>query len=1028
MRVLLLGPVDVSADGESRPLNGLRRKAVLAVLALRRGKIVSTDHLVDVVWGDDAPSTALNTIQSHVSHLRGVLGSKAAIVSRPPGYVLDLAAGSVDVEVAESLIDQARRSADHAYRCGQLRAALDLWRGQALVDVAGLAWLDEQAERLERLRWHAEQSLIDSRLALGEHAALLPQLERLARDHPFDEQVHQQVMLALYRSGRQADALAAYASLRGALAENLGLDPSRAVRDLETAILQQDRSLELAAPAHSVPAARPTPAQLPADVHAFTGRASELSFLDQLLDQPGEAAGAVAVISAVSGTAGAGKTALAVRWAHRVRNHFPDGQLYVNLRGYDPDQPMPPQDALAGFLHALGAAGSDIPLDPDVRAAAYRTLLDGRRVLIVLDNASSVEQIRTLLPGSPSCLVVVTSRDSLAGLVARHGARRLDLDLLPRDDAVALLRALIGARVDAEPIAALTLASHCAWLPLALRVAAELAVSRPDATLGELVAGLEGQQPWLDQLDAGGDPRAAVTSVFSWSVRHLPPDIARVFGLFGLHPGPDLDPYAVAALADSTMDQAQQAVQALVRAHLIHPVGAGRYGMHDLLRAYATQLALAQDGGLATGTADRSPAERGSPAAPGSQAALGRLFDYYLATSSAAMDRLFPGEVQQRPRIPATTTPAPALLDPDAARAWLDAETPALVAAVTHLATHGGPSRAVQFSAVLYRFLAGGHVADALTVHGYARDAARRAADPGGEALALLGLASVFLQEAHYLQAGDCLAESLALFRQAGDQVGEARALGSLAAVEDRQGHYAPAADYTQQALVLFRQVGDRAGEIRALTNLGAVEQQIGNYDSAAVHLSEALDLSRQASDEAGVAGALAFLGEVEVLRGRYQLAAEHLQRAAALYQQLGDRPSEAWTLDGLGTLHMRLEQPEAAAQRYRQALALLRELGDRGGEAWALNGLGEAALRAGRPAEALTHHASALAIVAHTGGRDQEARAHTGLGRAQHALRDVGVAREHFTRALDIYTDLGTPDADQVRAYLAGLDEFVNL
>jgi DNA-binding SARP family transcriptional activator len=1009
MRVLLLGPVDVSADGESRPLNGLRRKAVLAVLALRRGKIVSTDYLVDVVWGDNAPSTALNTVQSHVSHLRGVLGSKAAIVSRPPGYVLDLDAGSVDVEVAESLIDQARRSADHAYRCEQLRAALDLWRGRALVDVAGLPWLDEQAERLERLRWHAEQSLIDSRLALGEHAALLPQLERLARDHPFDEQVHQQVMLALYRSGRQADALAACASLRGALAENLGLDPSRAVRDLETAILQQDRGLELPAPASSVSAARPKPAQLPADVHAFTGRAGELSFLDQLLDQPGEPAGAVAVISAVSGTAGAGKTALAVRWAHRVRHHFPDGQLYVNLRGYDPDQPIPPQDALAGFLYALGAAGSDIPLDLDVRAAAYRTLLDGRRVLIVLDNASSVEQIRTLLPGSPSCLVVVTSRDSLAGLVARHGARRLDLDLLPREDAVALLRTLIGSRVDAEPIAALTLASHCAWLPLALRVAAELAVSRPDTTLGELVAGLEDQQPWLDQLDAGGDPRAAVTSVFSWSVRHLPPDIARVFGLLGLHPGPDLDPYAVAALADSTMDQAHQAVQALVRAHLIHPVGDGRYGMHDLLRAYAAQLAIAQEG-------------------PGSQGALGRLFDYYLATSSVAMDRLFPGEVQQRPRIPATTTPAPALPDPDTARAWLDAETPALVAAVTHLAAHGGPSRAVQFSAVLYRFLAGGHVADALTVHGYARDAARRAGDPGGEALALLGLASVFLQEAHYLQAGDCLAESLALFRQAGDQVGEARALGSLAAVEDRQGHYAPAADYTQQALVLFRQVGDRAGEIRALTNLGAIEQQIGNYDSAAVHLTGALDLSRQASDEAGVAGALAFLGEVEVLRGRYQPAAEHLQRAAALYQQLGDRPSEAWTLDGLGTLHMRLDQPEEAAQRYRQALALLRELGDRGGEAWALNGLGEAALGAGRPAEALTQHASALAIVAHTGGRDQEARAHAGLGRAHQALRDVGVARQHFTRALDIYTDLGTPDADQVRAYLAGLDEFVNL
>jgi DNA-binding SARP family transcriptional activator/tetratricopeptide (TPR) repeat protein len=1039
-----LGPVGVSVDDESRPLNGPRRKALLAVLALRRGEIVSIDWLVDVVWGDDAPSTGLNTVQSHVSHLRRILGSRAVIVSRPPGYVLNLDMGCVDVEVAERLIEQAQRSPDHAYRCGQLQLALDLWDGPALVDVAGLTWLDEQAQRLERLRWHAERMLIDSRLELGEHAALLPQLERLSADHPFDEQVHRHLILALYRSGRQADALAAYAGVRLALNETLGLDPSRELRELETAILQQDPSLEVTAPARAAspspvspspvspspvspspvspspvspspePSARPAPAQLPADVHAFTGRTAELSALDALLEQS-PAVPAVAVISAIAGTAGAGKTALAVRWAHRVRDHFPDGQLYVNLRGYDPDQPMLPADALAGFLHALGAADSEIPLELDVRAAAYRTLLDGRQVLVLLDNASSVEQIRPLLPGSPSCLVVVTSRDSLAGLVARHGARRLDLDLLPRRDAVALLHALIGPRVDAEPQAAAALVAQCARLPLALRVAAELAVTRSSTPLSELVAGLADQQPWLDQLDAGGDPRAAVTSVFSWSVQHLPRDVAAIFALLGLHPGPDFDAYAVAALADSTVEQARRAVQVLARAHLIRAVASERYGMHDLLRAYATQLA----GGPAVAAADGL--------AGGPRAALSRMFDYYLGTAAAAMDRLFPAEALQRPRVAPAGTPAPALSAPDTARAWLDTEAPALVVAVTYLATHGWPAQAVQLSTVLHRYLAAGRITDALTVHGHARDAARRSGNSAGEALALLGLGAVFIQMARYGQAGDCLESALALFRQAGDQVGEARALGSLGAVEDRQGRFVSAGEYAVQALALFRQAGDQGGEIHALLSLAVMETHLGRYDAAADRLQDALDLSRQNDDAATEADALSFLGEIEVHRERFQVAADHLWRAIAIYQQVGDRYSEAWTLDGLGTLYRRLGEPETAAEKYRQSLALLRELGDRSMEAWVLNGLGEAALQAGQPAEALSRHAEALTLAVQTGGRDQQARAHEGLGRAQYTRKNAVAAREHFAQALTLFTDLGMPEADKLRAYLTGIHELVN-
>jgi transcriptional regulator with XRE-family HTH domain len=341
--------------------------------------------------------------------------------------------------------------------------------------------------------------------------------------------------------------------------------------------------------------ARAVPRQLPGAVGSFTGRDAELAALTRLLTaQPRGTASAALVISAIGGTAGIGKTALAVHWAHKVARRFPDGQLYVNLRGYDLAQPVPANEALAGFLAALGVPGPQIPADEADRAAAYRSALAGRRVLVVLDNARDTAQVRPLLPGEPGCLVVVTSRDMLAGLVARDGARRMELDVLPLDDAVGLLRALIGPRVDTEPRAAARLAGLCCCLPLALRVAAELAAARPALTLAAL-AGEFDRQGQLDALEAGGDPGTAVRSVFSWSCRYLSPGAARAFQLAGLHPGADFDGQAVAALTGSSTEAAARAITELARASLIHETGCSRYGMHDLLRAYAAELAAAQE-------------------------------------------------------------------------------------------------------------------------------------------------------------------------------------------------------------------------------------------------------------------------------------------------------------------------------------------------------------------------------------------------------------------------------------------------
>jgi tetratricopeptide (TPR) repeat protein len=710
------------------------------------------------------------------------------------------------------------------------------------------------------------------------------------------------------------------------------------------------------------------------------------------------------VISAVSGTAGVGKTALAVHWAHRVRDWFPDGQLYVDLRGYDPDQPMAPGDALARFLTGLGVPGRDIPLDVDERAARYRTEVAGRRMLVVLDNVSTVEQVRPLLPGSATCAVVVTSRDSLSGLVAREGAQRLDLDLLPLTDAVALLRLLIGGRVDAAPDAAAELADLCARLPLALRVAAEFAVARPDTTLADLVKDLADQQRRLDLLNAGGDQRAAVAAVFSWSVRHLSPRVVKLFRLLGIHPGTDFDAYAAAALAGVRLAEAREMLERLHRSHLIEPAGPARFGMHDLLRAYAVQRAELDD-------------------VDGCEPALSRLFDYYLATAARAMNALNPAESHLRPQVERPATPVPEIDDPETARTWLDTERSSLVAVAAYTASRDRPEYTVRLSKVLYRYLDAGHPTDALAVHGYAFDAAQLLGDTAGQAHAMLGLGALYLRLGRFWMAVEYLRPALALYRQAGDLIGEARATGNIANAEQRLGRYTAAADHHEQALALFRRNGDSMGEAMALGNLGVIEARLGRYELAVHHLEEALVLNRKAgADNSGEAFALNFLGDAEARLGRHEIAREHLDQALALYRQLHNRDGEAWTLINLGALDLRLDQPGSAADRYRQALALFREVADRDGDSWALNGLGDAALSDGRLSEALVRYTDALTIASDIGTRDQVAHAHAGLGRAHLALGDLERARDHFAQALGEYTELSSPHAEQIRAALAAL------
>src|SRR5580693_4218657 len=589
-------------QGDRRPRGtaagpAARPGTVLALLALRANQAVSRSELIDGIWGEDPPPSAVNALHVHVARLRRALEPNRAhrapgkfLLASGPGYSLRLEPGQLDAQVFGRHLDAARASraaGDLSAAARSLEAALRIWQAAPLSGAPG-PWAEIERVRLGEMRLTAIEERTEIMLMLGRASAAAAELAGLVREHPLREGLRGQLMLALYRCGRQADALAAYADGRRVLLEELGVEPGPGLRRLHGQILAAEAPL--GPPAAAVTLAGPdqvwaAPAQLPGDVDAFTGRAGELAALDKLaatIGPPGGAgpgqpgAGPAAMVICVSGTAGVGKTALVVHWARRARGTFPDGQLHVNLRGYDPGRPVSPGDALAGFLRALGMPGQDIPRELDERAAAYRTLLDGRRMLVVLDNASTVEQVRPLLPGSPSSLVLVTSRDSLVGLVARHGARRLDLDTLPQQDAVALLRALIGDRAEIQPDATAMLAAQCARLPLALRAAAELAAASPAMTLAQLADELADEQRRLDLLDAGGDPGSAIRGVFSWSYGHLSDEPARAFRLLGLSPGPDLDAHAAAALTGVPLAQASRTLELLARTHLIHRARRGR--------------------------------------------------------------------------------------------------------------------------------------------------------------------------------------------------------------------------------------------------------------------------------------------------------------------------------------------------------------------------------------------------------------------------------------------------------------------
>ncbi|TWP46976.1 tetratricopeptide repeat protein [Lentzea tibetensis] len=915
MRIRLLGPIDVVVDGAPRPVRGLRRKAVLAVLALQHGHIVSVPRLADCVWSDNGQAAAVNTLQSHVSHLRQVLGHKTSIVARPPGYVLDLGSGDTDVEDAERLIRQGMRSDDSAAAARQLRSALELWRGSPLEDVAGLAWLDGQAERLNQLRSQAVRALLGVRLELGEHAALVRDLERLAAEHPLDEQVHAQLMLALYRSGRQADALDVYRRLRCTLADNLGIDPTLALRELEARVLRQDPGLSPAprtAPLTVTPQPPPVsaPAQLPLEVRGFAGREPQLKDLDALLAQV-NGPSPTALVAVLSGSAGVGKTALAVHWARRVAGEFPDGQLYVNLRGYDPSGLVTSSaDAVRGFLDALGVPPQGIPVGADAQAALFRSLLAERRMLIVVDNARDAGQVRPLLPGAPGCLVVVTSRDQLSSLVGVEGAYPLTLGVLTDDETRQLLAFRLGAdRIAAEPRAADEIGTRCARLPLALVVVAARAATHPLFSLRELAAELGDSRERLDAL-AGGDPAADVRAVFSWSYRTLTPEAARVFRLLGLHQGPDVSLAAAASLAGLPVREARHLLGELARAHLIVEHVPARYAFHDLLRAYAAELAQHTDS-----TVQRT-------------AALRRTLDHYLHTAHRAAVVLHPHrDPIELPPLDPRVTPE-SLDNHHLAVVWFSKEHAVLIAALHQAARHGFDRHTWALAWTLHTYFnRRGHWHDWAAVWQVGVEAATRLADPRARAIAHRGLSWAHVLLTRFDEATVQLLHALELWAEVGDLLGQADVHLDLGRGMALQGRFAEARHHARQALELYESVDHRGGLAFALNNVGMAHIELGDHERGLACCRESLALHKEVGNRDGEAGAWDSVGYAYHHLGDHAGAIHGYQHALDLYRDLGDRYEVAATLRNLGDSKHSAGDVAGALGAWRESLSILDDL-----------------------------------------------------------------------------------------------------
>jgi DNA-binding SARP family transcriptional activator len=1006
----LLGPLLViGEDGEAVPVDGGRLRVLLAALLLQAGTPVSAERLAEVVWDGAPPAAAARTLRSHVRRLRRVLGSEfERVTAHQPGYLIRVAPAELDVlEFARQcqVAGAALREGAWQLAADAAAGALRLWRGQPLLDVPSQLLRDAVGPQFERLRIQAQEDRAEAGLHLGQHERLLADLHEMVAAHPLRERFRGQLMLALYRSGRQAEALAAYQHAREVLAEELGADPGPDLRRLHARILAADDAL--AAPRSAViPAARggvesTAPRQLPSATRHFTGRGRELELIINLTGPqwPEEDSGAPAVITAIDGMAGIGKTALAVQAAHRLADRYPDGQLFLDLRGHTQgQQPRTVDEALAWLLQALGVPPGKIPADTDRAAALYRQRLTGTRTLIVLDNAASEAQVRPLLPGGGPCQVLVTSRRRLKAL---DDARVVSLDVLPAADAVALLRAIASVGPDAARDRLLGEVSElCGRLPLALRIAGALLRHRPSWSVERLAGQLRQHQ----RLRALSDGDRDLSAAFDLSYASIGPQRRCLWRRLGLIPGPNLDAHAAAALLNTDQAEACDGLQNLVDHNLLAEYAPGRYRLHDLLREHARTLAAAEPA-----------AER--------EAAMDRLLTYYAQTGQRASMA-----IARNPRLPPdspVSAHAPVLAGRDAARGWLRTELANVDAALAHARDRRLDRHTVALAAALAEILqADGPFARAVEIHQEAAAAAERLGSPAAQASALTDLGRARRVNGDHPGAISALVRAVQMCRQLGERLGEANAVNDLGRVRQVTGDYPGAHEALTRALELYRTLGERLGEANALSDLGRVRYMTGAYRDAAGALSLALEIHDALGNPYGAAYALTNLGRVSQLTGDLTGAADAYTRSLQLYRALGSRLGEATALYDLGRVRQVAGDYHGARDALTRALALHRALGGRLGEANALTDLGGVRRLTGDYPGAEDALTVALAIYRALGNRPGEAYALAELGRVRQATGDYVAAAEALAEAVEISCAVGDPsnEAWALNHYAAAL------
>ncbi|HET9142973.1 AfsR/SARP family transcriptional regulator [Actinophytocola sp.] len=912
MEFRLLGAVEASVNGQPIDLGPGRQRCVLVALLADVNHVVPVEELLERVWGDRRPHRALGTLYSYLSRLRKVLTVDGGvdIAHRSGGYVLDAEPALVDLHRFRQLVAHARSAGDEA-AAAALEESLALWRGEPFATLDN-PWINQFRAVLEAERRSALLDRNDLELRRGRHGDLLAELSILAGEHPLDERLAGQLMLALYRAGRQAEAVRIYQSTRGALVEELGLEPGPELSSLHQRILAADPNLAGPASAWGRAPVGPdlVPRQLPADVAHFTGRDRYLAQLHELLD---DTRPPTVAITAIDGTAGVGKTALAIHFGHQIAGRFPDGQLYIDLGGHAPGSPMTAVDALGWMLRSLGVLPERIPADEQERAALYRSLLADRRMLVVLDNARSAAHVRSLLPANPRCAVIVTSRTSLASL---DGAHHLHLDVLTEDEALVLLARLTGqGQTSREPEAAGTLVLLCARLPLAVRIAGARLAARPGWTIAALVDRLADEQRRLDELEV--DDRAIRAS---FAVTHhalkagtdpVDRQAAELFRLLGMLHWTEMSVPVAAALLDAPAVQAHTALERLLDAHLLDSTGPGRYVIHDLLRLYAREQANTDTG-------------------PDREAALHRALDCFLAAAEEASLLVTSDPRWVRAARSLAGQSGFALSTPTQIADWVDREHANLLAAARQAAeTPGTDAMAVRLVAALTRpFDVRGLWNDMTVLLEGAIDIAHRIGDRTGEALVREHLGFGYLWGGRADDTIACVDEALAIYRAIGDGYGEAACLRYLGYAYMELDRLDDAITCHERALSLCRELDYHYGEAGALNALGLGRQRQDRFDEAIACHQQALEINRTVGNRVSECSALDNLGWACLRSGRYDRAAEYFQRAMSVALDIGFRYTQAETLWGLGHVQHALGGLDEARTYWLHAITILRDIG----------------------------------------------------------------------------------------------------